>query len=103
MTAAPDVNRSFADSPDPVCVGVLAADPLRLIGLQAILQENLELRTAVMDPADVLLTAEHCVALAELGAGRLLRDDASGDAGSSGWTPDALARSLTTLVLDGVG
>ncbi len=44
MTAAPRVE----DPLRPICVGVLASDPLRLIGLQAILQENLHLDTAVM-------------------------------------------------------
>lgn len=32
----------------PVCVGILASDPLRLIGLQAILEENLEMRTTLL-------------------------------------------------------
>lgn len=45
MTAAP---RQPNIPPDAVCVGILATDPLRLIGLQAILQENLLLRTAVL-------------------------------------------------------
>lgn len=31
-----------------VCVGILASDPLRLIGLQAILEENLHLRTTLL-------------------------------------------------------
>ncbi len=31
-----------------VCVGILASDPLRLIGLQAILQDNLQLRTTLL-------------------------------------------------------
>ena len=45
MTAAP---RSDVDPQQPICVGILASDPLRLIGLQAILQENLQLRTALL-------------------------------------------------------
>lgn len=45
MTAAPSFEKQRQQ---PVCVGILASDPLRLIGLQAILQENLHLRTAVM-------------------------------------------------------
>ncbi len=32
----------------PICVGILASDPLRLIGLQAILEENLQLRTMLL-------------------------------------------------------
>ena len=32
----------------PVCVGILASDPLRLIGLQTILEENLHLRTTLL-------------------------------------------------------
>ena len=33
---------------EPVCVGILAADPLRSIGLQAILEEGLKLRTVIL-------------------------------------------------------
>ena len=44
MTAAPGTDSVT----QPLCVGVLASDPLRLIGLQAIIQENLHLQTAVM-------------------------------------------------------
>ncbi len=45
MTATPGTE---AQLQQPICVGVLASDPLRLIGLQTILQENLNLQTAVM-------------------------------------------------------
>jgi DNA-binding NarL/FixJ family response regulator len=45
VTAAP---RQPTNLSDALCVGILATDPLRLIGLQAILQENLHLRTAVL-------------------------------------------------------
>ena len=33
---------------DPVCVGILAGDPLRSIGLQAILEDGLKLRTIIL-------------------------------------------------------
>lgn len=45
MTAAPSL---FNTQQQPVCVGILASDPLRLIGLQAILQETLQLRTSLL-------------------------------------------------------
>ena len=45
MTAAPWPE---ADKTTTVCVGILATDPLRLIGLQAILQENLQFRTTLL-------------------------------------------------------
>ncbi len=45
MTAAPWPQ---AEKHTPTCVGILASDPLRLIGLQAILQENLALRTTLL-------------------------------------------------------
>ncbi len=40
--AAPDGKK------DPVCIGILAADPLRSIGLQSILQDNLKLRAVIL-------------------------------------------------------
>jgi DNA-binding NarL/FixJ family response regulator len=46
VTAAPSYQPNSQQQ--PVCVGVLASDPLRLIGLEAILQDNLHLRTAVL-------------------------------------------------------
>ncbi len=33
---------------DPVCIGILGTDPLRSIGLQAILEEGLKLRTCLL-------------------------------------------------------
>lgn len=44
MTVAP----RFEGEQQPICVGILASDPLRLIGLQAILEENLHLRTMLL-------------------------------------------------------
>lgn len=46
MTAAPNLLTN--QQQQPVCVGILASDPLRLIGLQAILQETLHLRTSLL-------------------------------------------------------
>jgi DNA-binding NarL/FixJ family response regulator len=39
---------SRPEGEQPICVGILASDPLRLIGLQAILEENLHLRTILL-------------------------------------------------------
>lgn len=36
------------EKPGKTCVGILATDPLRLIGLQAILQENLHFQTTLL-------------------------------------------------------
>ena len=36
------------DQPSQVCIGILAADPLRCIGLQSILEDGLKVRTLVM-------------------------------------------------------
>ena len=45
MTAVP---RPEIETQQRVCVGILASDPLRLIGLQAILEESLEMRTMLL-------------------------------------------------------
>ncbi len=45
VTAAPRLQEQQQTS---LCVGILASDPLRSIGLQAIVQENLQLRTVVL-------------------------------------------------------
>ncbi|MGI4827333.1 MAG: response regulator transcription factor [Janthinobacterium lividum] len=37
-----------ATKPDAVCVGILATDPLRSIGLQTILEDGLKLRTVIL-------------------------------------------------------
>ena len=45
MTVAP---KQEQEQQTAVCVGILGSDPLRLIGLQAILEENLFLRTMLL-------------------------------------------------------
>ncbi len=64
MTAA---LRSEAQLQDPICVGVLASDPLRLIGLQAILQENLNLQTAVMAEGHLVRSCRPDVVVVDAG------------------------------------
>ncbi|WP_374999822.1 TetR/AcrR family transcriptional regulator [Aeromicrobium sp. CTD01-1L150] len=64
----------------------------------AVLLQLAGLRTATMDDPEALLAAEHCVGLAELGAGKLLADDEPVH-----WSPQTLSRVLTDLVLDGIG
>ncbi len=39
---------SRPESEQPICVGILASEPLRLIGLQAILEESLQMRTTLL-------------------------------------------------------
>ena len=51
VTAVP---RLQEDQQSSLCVGILASDPLRSIGLQAIVQENLQLRTTLLGEAGAL-------------------------------------------------
>ncbi len=43
-----DVAHQSGDEAGSVCVGVLATDPLRCIGLQAILEDSLQMSTAIL-------------------------------------------------------
>ncbi len=51
----------------PICVGVLASDPLRLIGLEAILQENLHLQTTVLAEGGMLKNCRPDVVVVDAG------------------------------------
>ncbi len=51
----------------PVCVGILASDPLRLIGLQAILEENLQFRTTLLAEGGLAKNGRPQVVLVDAG------------------------------------
>lgn len=55
------------DNSQPVCVGILASDPLRLIGLQAILEENLQFRTTLLAEGGLAKNGRPNVVLVDAG------------------------------------
>lgn len=61
------------DQPVSVCVGILASDPLRLIGLQAILEETLKYKTMILAEGGMAKTCRPNVVLVDAG----LHDNAS--------------------------
>lgn len=64
MTAA---SRLEVEPQQPVCVGILASDPLRLIGLQAILEESLHLRTTLLAEGSFAKTGRPQVVVIDAG------------------------------------
>jgi len=55
--------------PSPtICVGILATDPLRLIGLQAILEESLHLRTTLLAEGGASRSSRPNVVVVDAGA-----------------------------------
>ena len=71
MTVAPKQEQEQQQT--GICVGILASDPLRLIGLQAILEENLLLRTMLLAEGGMSKSCRPEVVMVDAG----LHDNAS--------------------------
>jgi DNA-binding NarL/FixJ family response regulator len=74
------VHRPETHHAQPACVGILAADPLRTIGLQTILEENLHLQTVLLGEGNSLRHRRPSIVVIDLGS----RD--------TGGFPEAIAR-----------